>query len=361
MGLFNRTKTVDIFFIGCDGTEVDRGIYSFYLNVNNGELIKKSFVKSLANPIALSRAGRWMYITYRNGTGAVTDGGVWQYACMELQLGLAARVHNEGKTYTQVIVSPDKTHAYAIDYYNGEIITMPILKSKLVRVSETKKLEGKGIDPIKQTESHPSQILFTPDDRYVVVLDMGGDTIHVYTLNEKGYLQEDLERTLKTNPGTGPRKMIFSKDKKYAYCINEITSTITTYAYHDGHFTLLEEKLTYIKEDFEGVNVPTDIVMTEDNQYIAVTNKGDDTIVLFERGDDGLLKRKDLIETDAGPVALEIFRDRWLVVVSKQGGSVESFEIRKNEKRGILFETHSAYALHAPTCIAKGAENLRVV
>ena len=153
----------------------------------------------------------------------------------------------------------------------------------------------------------------------------------------------------------------FSHDKKFAYCINEISSTIATYAYQDGHFTLLEEKLTYIKEDFEGVNVPTDFVMTDDNQYIAVTNKGDDTIVLFERGDDGLLKRKDLIETDAGPVALEIFRDRWLVVVSKQGGSVESFEIRKNEKRGILFETHSAYALHAPTCIAKGAENLRVV
>ena len=155
--------------------------------------------------------------------------------------------------------------------------------------------------------------------------------IHVYTLNEKGYLQEDLERTFKTSPGTGPRKMIFSHDKKFAYCINEISSTIATYAYQDGHFTLLEEKLTYIKEDFEGVNVPTDFVMTDDNQYIAVTNKGDDTIVLFERGDDGLLKRKDLIETDAGPVALEIFRDRWLVVVSKQGGSVESFEIRKNE------------------------------
>ena len=67
MGLFSRTKTVDLFFVGCDGTDLDRGIYGFYLDVTNGQIVKKKFVKSLANPIAMRPFGRFMNITYRNG------------------------------------------------------------------------------------------------------------------------------------------------------------------------------------------------------------------------------------------------------------------------------------------------------
>ena len=60
MGLFSKTKTVDIFFVGSEGTDLDRGIYAFYLNVDNGEIIKSS-IKSLASPLAMNRQGRFMY------------------------------------------------------------------------------------------------------------------------------------------------------------------------------------------------------------------------------------------------------------------------------------------------------------
>ena len=153
MGLFSKTKTVDIFFVGSEGTDLDRGIYAFYLNVDNGEIIKKSFVKSLASPLAMNRQGRFMYLTYRNGTGRAQDGGIWQYACMETQLGLAARIGNEGRTYIQTVLNKERDYAYAIDYYNGEVVTVPIKTSKIIRVSKTVKLDGHSIDPVKQTES----------------------------------------------------------------------------------------------------------------------------------------------------------------------------------------------------------------
>ena len=31
MGLFSKTKTVDIFFVGSEGTDLDRGIYALSL------------------------------------------------------------------------------------------------------------------------------------------------------------------------------------------------------------------------------------------------------------------------------------------------------------------------------------------
>lgn len=32
----------------------------------------------------MNRQGRFMYLTYRNGTGRAQDGGIWQYAAWKL-------------------------------------------------------------------------------------------------------------------------------------------------------------------------------------------------------------------------------------------------------------------------------------
>lgn len=365
MGLFRRTKTVDIFFVGCEGTDIDRGIYSFYIDVTNGEILKKTFVKSLANPMSMSitkqKFRRVMNITYRNGSGKASDGGIWQYSCMELQLGLMARVGYEGRTYVASLMNPENTYAYGLDYYNAEIVIIPILGSKIIRVSDTLKLTGKSIDPIKQTESHPTSMMFTPDQKKLIVTDMGGDEIIFFDIIEKGRLVKDEVNSIKSVPGSGPKKLLFTHDYKFAYVINEISSTIETYTFENNHLTKIDECLTYSKDEFDGENIPTDVLITDDDRYILVTNKGDDTVVAFERDEEGKLKRFDCIETDEGPVTMKLFRNRWLVVCSKQGGSIESFELKAGDKKGIIYETHFQFAVHGPVCMETGAENLRVV
>ena len=362
MGFFSRTKTVDIFFVGSEGTDLDRGIYAFYLNVDNGEILKKSFVKSLASPLAMSREGRFMYLTYRNGTGRAQDGGIWQYACMEVQLGLASRVNHEGRTYVQTVLNKEHDYAYSIDYYNGEVVTVPIKGSKIVRISKVLQLEGKSIDPIKQTESHPAFLTFTPDFTKLVVADLGGDEILFYNEGEKGELIKDDELSFKMTPGSGPMKILYSKNRKFAYILNQISSTITIYSVKHNLFTKVDEISTYSKEEFDGVNTPVDMLMTENGHFVFVLNKGDDTLIAFERDSEtGKLERVDCMETDEGPKAMLLFRDKWLVVASKQGGSLETFEIKEDEKRAVLYETHHTFTIHAPVCMEKGATNLRVV
>ena len=362
MGLFSKTKTVDIFFVGSEGTDLDRGIYAFYFNVDNGEIIKKSFVKSLASPLAMNKNGRFMYLTYRNGTGRAQDGGIWQYACMEVQLGLAARVGYEGRTYIQTVLNKERDYAYAIDYYNGEVVTVPIKTSKIIRVSKTVKLDGHSIDPVKQTESHPTFMTFTPDNTKLVVTDLGGDEVIFFTEGEKGELIKDEELSFKLTPGSGPLKLVYSKNRKFAYILNSISSTIACYSVKHNKFTLVDEVMTYSKDEYDGVNTPMDMVITENGRFIFVINKGDDTIVAFERDKEtGKLTRVDCMETDEGPKSLLLFRDKYLLVACKQGGSLESFEIKEDEKRAVLYETHYQFTIHAPVCMEKGTENLRVV
>lgn len=360
MGLFSRTKDVDMFFVGCDGTDIDRGIYGFYLDTTNGQIIKKRFVKSLANPIAMTTNGRFMNITYRNASGQEVDGGIWQYACMDLQLGLAARVYLNGKTYVDNVTSEERKRCYAIDYYNGEIVSSPIVKSKLGKIRLEETLHASSVDPIKQSESHPTSILLTPDEAYLIVTDLGGDEVNVYTMDEEGRLLKDEERSFKVEAGSGPRKMIFDHQGQYAYMINEISSTIHVYAYQDGYFKLIQSLSSYLLEEYDGVNIPTDLVLSEDDSMLFVTNKGDNTLVAFAIGDDHTIARVDCLEVDEGPVCMLLLENKYLVVSSKSAGSVESFEIRYHERNGVLFETQSSVSIHSPTCMAIGKCHSRV-
>lgn len=360
MGLFNRTKKVDIFFVGSEGTEIDRGIYSFYIDINTGEIFKRKFTKAQASPLSMHKHGRWMYITYRNGSGNQVDGGIWQYACMDLQLGLAARVSHEGHTFFSTAVDGDRKYLYGVDYYNGEVVKSPIKKSKVVNIKVVDELKGKGIDPIKQTESHPSFVCVTPQNK-ILVTDMGGDEVILYDQGENGALIKDEECSFKVKDGSGPRKVVYSSRGHHAYMINEISSMINVYKINDGKYELIQEQLSYKEDECKHENTPTDIILSENGKYLFVSNKGDDTVVVFAVNEDGTIKRIDCMETDAGPIAMLIFKDRWLVVASKQSGTIESFEIREGERNGVLYETHSAFSLHQPVCMEKGAENQSVV
>ena len=67
-----------------------------------------------------------------------------------------------------------------------------------------------------------------------------------------------------------------------------------------------------------------DMVITENGRFIFVINKGDNTIVAFERDKELESLQTDCIETDEGPKSLLLFRDKYLLVACKQGGSLES-------------------------------------
>ena len=47
----------------------------------------------------------FIYVCYKNNTGRKTDGGLWQYASMELQFGLAGKATDGGKTYMDCFVN----------------------------------------------------------------------------------------------------------------------------------------------------------------------------------------------------------------------------------------------------------------
>lgn len=354
-GLFGNKRRVKPLFVGSYGSDLTRGIYAFHIDIDNGEILKKKFYKSMASPSVLYRRERFIYTCYQNNSGQITDGGVWQYAAMDLQFGLAARVYYQGKTYVSCFVNEDRSYAYAVDYYNGEIIVIPILKQKIVKVSQVIKHTGKSIDVKRQAEAHPTFIDETPDHQRLFVCDLGMDEVVVYKIKNLGQLEKDEENSFKVAAGSGPKKMIFSKDGKFAYLLNELSSQVSVYAYDNCHFTHIQDIDTYPKDEYKGENLGGDIVLSDKNDYLFVTNRGHDSVAAFKVDEEsGKLEYIEFLDTDDNPVALALINDRWLIVAAKKGGTLESFELKRGESKGCLFETHFTYMVGEPVCMIEG-------
>lgn len=73
------------------GNKQTRGIYTFQIDVENGELIFKIFYNTRGSSLCIQL---WTFscITYRNRTGSVDDGGICSYAATAETLALASRV-----------------------------------------------------------------------------------------------------------------------------------------------------------------------------------------------------------------------------------------------------------------------------
>lgn len=355
MGLFFKKRHVKPIFVGSYGNDLTRGMYVFHLDIDNGEFLKKKFYKTMANPIALFKRERYIFVCYKNHTGRNTDGGLSQYASMDLQFGLAAKVADHGKTYMASYVDEDRNYAYAVDYYNGEVVTIPIANQKIVKVSQVIKHSGSSLDPKRQNEPHPHFITMTPDYQRMIVCDLGTDEIVLYRVVEKGQLERDEENSFKMKPGSGPKKLLFSTDGKFVYILNELSNTVSVYSYENAKFTLLQEIDTYPKNEYDGQSLAGDIAMSDEGDYLFVTNRGHDSLTAFEvNHETGQLEYIEYMDTDENPRSMIIVNNRWVVVASQKGGTLESFEIKRNESKGILFESHFNYMVGEPVCLIEG-------
>ena len=95
--------------------------------------------------------------------------------------------------------------------------------------------------------------------------------------------------------------------------------------------------------------------MNDSGDYLLVSNCGHDSVTTFEVDiPSGMLTKVDVTDTDEKPVQMIIVDNRFVVVASQKGGSIESFEIKRGESKGVLFETHFSYMIGEPVCLIEG-------
>lgn len=177
------------------------------------------------------------------------------------------------------------------------------------------KHEGKGPNPFRQSAPHAHFIKPSPDGKYLLAVDLGMDTIFTYDTDLREVSRVSAE------PGAGPRHLAYSADGKTVFCVNELASSVTAFAYDDGVLTPVTTVSTLTSPNASSTGGAIRVY----KDYIYASNRGDDSIACLSFKDGEL---KLLSVTPCGGVSPRDFDffDDYLFVTNERTNNVTIFK-----------------------------------
>jgi 6-phosphogluconolactonase len=214
--------------------------------------------------------------------------------------------------------------------------------------------QGHGPDKERQEAPHAHRTTVSPDNRFVMINDLGLDCIHVYKLNAStAALTPNDPPQWTATPGTGPRALRFHPNGKVAYCIEEMASVVEVLSWHAQSGVLQsKQRLSLVPDDAHTGATGSEVVVDRSGRFVYAANRGYDCLATFAvNSADGTLK---LIERGScgGKVPRHIALDpseRWLLVANQESDTIAVFE--RNAQTGRLSTKPVQYPLSKPQCL----------
>ena len=275
-------------FIGYVGTYTkgeSKGIYKFTLDTEKGEMNQVEVAATLSNPtyIAISPDNQYLYSVIKEGE----SGGVAAYTMNGNQEGLQLinRHVTEGSPPCHVSVNSNQTYLFSANYHKGtaECYEVDRENGGISTLLSTVKHTGAGPDE-RQEKAHTHFFGMTPDEKYIVAVELGTDQLITYQLRDGAI---SLVSTLNVRPGSGPRHLVFHPNKNLAYLLTEFSSEVLTLKYdmENGSFLEVQSSAT-IPEEFTGNNQASAIHISKDGRFVYAGNRGHNTIAIFSVDED---------------------------------------------------------------------------
>ena len=170
------------------------------------------------------------------------------------------------------------------NYGSGSGGCLPIERDGRLRpASSTYQHRGQVADPRRQGGPHAHSINLDAANRYAVVADLGLDKVFVYAFDPaKGNLTPHQPPFAKVAPRSGPRHFAFHPDGRFGYVINEISRTVTAFAYDadDGILTEIQTISTVPADAFRGGST-AEVQVHPSGKFLYGSNRGHDSIAIF--------------------------------------------------------------------------------
>jgi 6-phosphogluconolactonase len=259
------------------------GITVHRIDATSGAWTQLQLVNTADNPswLALDRKQRFLYVAHGDGE-VVTAFRVDEATG---QLSLLGAQDARGKNGVRLGVDASNRFVICANYSSGTVAVLPIqADGSLGPVTDLAALPGKpGPHRTEQASSHPHDIMFDQRDRFIVVPDKGLDATFVFSLDAaSGKLVPAAAPSVASRPGAGPRHASFHPVKPYAYVLNELDSTLTTYRF-DGERGALAplQVITTLPPNFTGNSSTSEIVVAASGRFVYASNRGHDSLAIF--------------------------------------------------------------------------------
>jgi 6-phosphogluconolactonase len=272
--------------IGTYTSGKSEGIYVYTFNHLTGKAEYKSKIKA-SNPsyISVSPGKQYVYAAFEQGSkegGGKIGAYRFDNKTGELSFINEQPTGGDGPCF----VTTDKTGKWVAEanYGGGSLSVYPIkMGGGLDAPSDFIQDNGSSTNKDRQEKAHVHSTFFSPDNKFLLVPDLGMDKVMIYSFNQqKGKLTAAEQPFAKTEEGAGPRHLIFSPNSQYVYLMQELSGVVVAYKYNSGRLTVVQ-KISAAKPDFKGFMLSADIHVSADGKFLYCSNRGDaNTITIFK-------------------------------------------------------------------------------
>ncbi len=348
-------------FVGTYTKTNSEGIYTFSMDNDTGALRQLSVIGGIVDPsfLAIHPSGRFLYSTSEiEDAGGGETGYMAAYAIDRAsgELTYLNRQDSLGTAPCHAAVDSTGSLLLAANYETGSAVVFPINSDGSLDGPSCKIQHhgGSNVHPDRQEGPHAHSVTIDAADRFVYVADLGLDQVRVYELDSgAGSLTPTASPWVQSAPGAGPRHFDFHPSGRFACVINEIGSTLSSYACDPGAGALTHlQTASTLPDDFDGVNHTSDLHFAPDGRFIYGSNRGHHSIAIFAFDESSGAITPVGHESTQGETPRNFGidpSDNFLLAANQDTDTIVTF--RRNAQTGLLSETGHVAQVPMPVCM----------
>jgi len=238
------------------------------------------------------------------------------------------------------------------DYGGGSAASYLVTDGKLSPLVWKEHYTVHGPNKERQQSAHAHFASFSPDNRFAYINDLGGDCIHIYTLNTDNAMLSPAG-TYHAKPGAGCRTLHFHPNGHTAYCLNELNSTVDVLHWKkaDGSLTRLSS-IELLPEGYKGPTRGCDTVIPKNGKFVYFANRDNDFLYSFHC-DPKTGALTPIGRSNCGGKIPRNFvldpTEKWILVANQDSNNISVFA--RNPETGVLADKGKTFTVPAPMCI----------
>ena len=301
------------FLIGTYTSKTSKGMYAVTLNHDHQQLENVRLVAASQKPAYLQQVGDRVFAIKQDGD----LGGVASYQLKDGQAELIDQKLGAGAPPAYVGYDQDRQLLYSANYHKGTVTVFKVASDGTLTQTDEVTHQGECGPKPEQDAPHAHYADLTPDKR-LAVCDLGMDLVVVYDVSEDGKLTQ--ASRYQSKAGFGTRHLVFHPNGKVAYVLGELSSKLEVLKYdaETSSFSHVQTVAT-IPADWTAHNGAAAIHVCHSGRFVYVSNRGENTIAVFEAQPDGRVKHIQSVATAGDfPRDFSLSHDQKFMIVANQ-------------------------------------------
>ncbi len=324
------------FYVGTYTDSDSQGIYAYALH-NDGRLEHIGLAARSENPSFLTKSTDGRFLLAVNEINEDNSGTIESFFIAGDSLHFISKSTTGGAHPCFVTVN-NSGYVLVANYTGGNVGLLRVdAQGQLSPMLDVQQHTGSGTTD-RQEGPHAHSAWFEPSGERVISVDLGTNQLWFSQLDTTGKKLVPVDpQHVSMAPGAGPRHLVFHPNGRWIYVVNELNGTVALIVKNEKTGYDPGPAFSTLPADFDGPNTCADIHISSDGRFVYASNRGHDSIAIFEVNDeDGHLRLLAHQSTmGSGPRNFAISPDQRYVVVANQYTD-NLVSLRRDQNSGLL-------------------------